>query len=322
MYIFNEDEIRRQVNLNPTMINEIENAFTDLATKNVQMPPIMRVDIPEYKGEMDAKSAYIPGYDFFAMKISTGFFDNHKLGLPSTGGLMFLMNATNGQPEAVLHDNGYLTDVRTAAAGAVAADYLANPHVEAVGVIGAGAQGRYQLEALSYVRDFKKVYLYSKTATRAEDFKKEVEAKLKVSVTIVDEAEEAVKNVQILITATPATSPIIKYKWLPQGIHITAMGSDAEHKQELEAEILQKADHVVCDVIKQCEILGELRSALETGALKDTANILELGQLTSEKRRVRKSEDEITVCDLTGTGAQDTKIALYAYEKLIQEKGA
>src|SRR5699024_11057151 len=203
---------------------------------------------------------------------------NHKLGLPSTGGLMFLMNATNGQPEAVLHDNGYLTDVRTAAAGAVAADYLANPHVEAVGVIGAGAQGRYQLEALSYVRDFKKVYLYSKTATRAEDFKKEVEAKLKVSVTIVDEAEEAVKNVQILITATPATSPIIKYEWLPQGIHITAMGSDAEHKQELEAEILQKADHVVCDVIKQCEILGELRSALETGALKDTTKIMELVQ--------------------------------------------
>src|SRR5690625_1316035 len=117
MKLFSEEEIRKHVVINKEMIDEVAGAFSDLTEKDVRMPPIMRVDIPENNGEMDVKTAYIPGHDMFALKVSTGFFNNDKLGLPSTGGLMMLINATNGQPEAILLDNGYLTDVRTAAAG-------------------------------------------------------------------------------------------------------------------------------------------------------------------------------------------------------------
>src|SRR5699024_2757923 len=102
MLIFTEDEIKRCVHINDEVINEVEAAFTDLQLKDVQMPPIMRVDIPENNGEVDIKTAYIPGYEMFALKISSGFFNNYKLGLPSTGGLMVLINALNGQPEALL----------------------------------------------------------------------------------------------------------------------------------------------------------------------------------------------------------------------------
>lgn len=319
MRVFSEQEIREKIQIDEALIDEIEKAFTDLEVKDVQMPPIMRVDIDAHNGEMDVKTAYIPGYDMFALKVSTGFFDNDQLGLPSTGGLMFLMNATNGQPVAVLHDNGYLTDVRTAAAGAVAARYMANEQVHSVGVIGAGAQARYQLEALYHVRKFEKIHVYSKTKQRLEEFKAEVEKKFKVPVHMLDSAEEVVKKSDLLITSTPATEPLFSSDVVPAGMHITAMGSDAEHKQELDPQLIKKAHHIVCDVIAQCEVLGELRGALTEKVLADTSTVQELGAITSKKKHIRKAEEEITIADLTGTGAQDTKIALYAYKKLMGE---
>ncbi|MFD2130760.1 cyclodeaminase [Pseudogracilibacillus auburnensis] len=320
MLIFTEEEIRKYVQINDEVIQEVEGAFTDLQSKNVQMPPIMRVDIPENNGEVDVKTAYIPGHEMFALKVSSGFFNNYKLGLPSTGGLMFLINALNGQPEALLYDNGYLTDIRTAAAGAVAAKYMAKEKVHTVGVIGAGAQARYQLMALREVRHFKEINVCGRTKKRLLEFKHEMEEKLQVKVTIKENAESVVKNSDIVITTTPATEPVIQSEWVQPGTHITAMGSDAEHKQELDPEILRKANLYVCDVISQCEVLGELRSALEQNIVEKTDGIVELGEITSQKEMARKKVDDITVADLTGTGAQDTRIALYAYKKLTEEK--
>lgn len=320
MLIFTEEEIRKYVQINDEVIQEVEGAFTDLQSKNVQMPPIMRVDIPENNGEVDVKTAYIPGHEMFALKVSSGFFNNYKLGLPSTGGLMFLINALNGQPEALLYDNGYLTDIRTAAAGAVAAKYMAKEKVHTVGVIGAGAQARYQLMALREVRHFKEINVCGRTKKRLLEFKHEMEEKLQVKVTIKENAESVVKNSDIVITTTPATEPVIQSEWVQPGTHITAMGSDAEHKQELDPEILRKANLYVCDVISQCEVLGELRSALEQNIVEKTDSIVELGEITSQKEMARKKVDDITVADLTGTGAQDTRIALYAYKKLTEEK--
>lgn len=318
MKIFTEEEIRANVKIDQMVVKEVESAFTDLYTKDVQMPPIMRVDIPEKKAEIDVKTAYIPGYDSFALKVSSGFFNNYKFGLPSTGGLMFLISAINGQPEAILYDNGYLTDVRTAAAGAVAADFLANESIEVVGVIGAGAQARYQLEALQIVRNFEDVYVYSKTKKRVLEFKEEMEEKLDVTITVKDSVEEVAKESDIIITTTPAEEPVLKSEWIKPGTHITAMGADAPYKQELDPKILQMADIVVCDVIAQCELCGELKYALEA-RLIDKSTVKELGQLTSKRSNPRNNKNLISVADLTGTGAQDTKIALYAYKKLLEK---
>lgn len=320
MLIFTEEEIRKHVQINEEVIQEVEGAFTDLKEKEVQMPPIMRVDIPESNGEVDIKTAYIPGHDMFALKVSTGFFNNYKINLPSLGGLMILINALNGQPEALLFDNGYLTDVRTAAAGAVAAKYMANETVHTVGVIGAGTQARYQLKALKEVRQFNEVNVFSKTEKRLLEFKQEIEEDLQVKVNVKESAKTVVENSEILITTTPSTEPVVQSAWLKPGIHITAMGSDAEHKQELAADIIQKADAYVCDVISQCKVLGELRAAVEKNGVDQLESVIELGQLTSKKQNIRQSIKDITVADLTGTGAQDTRIALYAYKKLTKEK--
>ncbi len=127
MKILTEAELRRIVPLDLEAIACVEDAFHALATKAVVMPPILRLDMPEQRAEVDVKTAYVPGLDGFAIKISPGFFNNPAIGLPSTNGLMVLFSTKTGLVQAVLLDNGYLTDVRTAAAGAVAARHLSRP---------------------------------------------------------------------------------------------------------------------------------------------------------------------------------------------------
>jgi ectoine utilization protein EutC len=320
MIIFQEHEIRELVQVDGEMIQVIEDAFTSLVTKRVAMPPIMRIDIPENNGEVDVKSAYISRVDSFAIKVSSGFFDNVRIGLPSLSGTMLLVSAKTGLLEAVLLDNGYLTDLRTAAAGAVAAKYLARENLHTVGVIGAGAQARYQVLALRQVRNFERIKVYGPTQSRVERYAREMEEKLGIPVSIASSPEEVVKESDLVVTTTPSKTPVIQAEWLHPGLHITAMGSDAEHKQELEAQVLKKADLVVCDVKSQCFRLGELHHALEQGVLTEEAPVAELGEITSGRRQGRKNDQVITVCDLTGTGVQDTAIALYARQKLA-EKG-
>ncbi|MCM3023044.1 cyclodeaminase [Heyndrickxia ginsengihumi] len=316
MLIFTEQELRKHILLNKEVISIIEEGFCKLASNEVTMPPIMRVDIHDENGEVDVKTAYIKGKDMFVIKVSSGFFNNYQIGLPSSSGLMMLISAKTGVPQAILLDNGYLTDVRTAAAGAIASKFLAKENIETVGVIGTGGQARYQVKALKLVRDFKKVIVYGRSLERAKQYAADISTELGVDVEIANGAERVVKESDIVITTTPAKAPVIKAEWLHPGLHITAMGSDAEHKQELEAEVLSRADKLVCDTKEQCARLGELHHAIEQHVIQPNASIIELGQVVSEAIQGREDDEQITVCDLTGTGVQDTAIALFAYSEM------
>lgn len=235
--------------------------------------------------------------------------------------MMVLISTETGIPKSVLLDNGYLTDVRTAAAGAVAAKYLAPEKIERVGVIGAGTQARYQMLALSRVRAFNEVRVYAPTRSRVDDFVREMEQKLSATIIPAASAEEVVKESELVVTATPAKAPVLSADWLHPGLHITAMGSDAEQKQELAPEVFAKADRIACDVKAQCFRLGELHHAAEQNILSSENDITEIGEMTTGQKPGRESDGEITVCDLTGTGVQDTAIALLAYERL-RDQGA
>ncbi|OIJ13649.1 cyclodeaminase [Anaerobacillus alkalilacustris] len=321
MFVFQEKEIRKQVQVNLTAIEMVEAGFSELAKGNVTLPPIMRIDIPEHQGEVDVKTAHIKGLDTFAIKISSGFFNNKSLGLPSLSGMMILFQTKTGLTEAILLDNGYLTDVRTAAAGAISAKHLAKPKIDYVGVIGTGTQARYQMEALYCVRPFQTITVYGRSEEAAKLYAKDMEKSLGVHVKIASTPEHVVKESELVVTTTPSTEPLIKAEWLHPGLHITAMGSDAEHKQELDPLIFKKADVVACDVKSQCFRLGELHYAQEQGILlNEDSSIIELGELTSLKTIGREHEKQITVCDLTGTGVQDTVIARFAYDQLIKSK--
>lgn len=315
MEIIFEQEIRTAVTLNGEALDAIEEGFTLLADGEVQTPPIMRIEVPENNGEVDVKAAKVNGLDLFAIKISSGFFDNPQRGLPSGSGLMVLLSTATGQPEALLVDNGYLTDVRTAAAGAIAAKYLAKPSIDTVGIIGAGTQAQRQLEALTLVRKFRQVMVYSRSVVHTRQYAEEMAARLNVPVEPCESAEEVVRSADLVVTTTPAIEPIVFAEWLHPGLHITAMGSDAEFKQELDPEILAQADKVCCDLISQCTRFGEWHHAVEAGIGRN--DLMELGALTSKRLLGRTHPDHVTVCDLTGTGVQDTMIATYALKRIL-----
>jgi ectoine utilization protein EutC len=307
--ILTEAELRKCVKLDLAAVTVVENAFRMLATAKVIMPPILSMEIPEEHGEVDVKTAYIPGLEGFAMKVSPGFFDNPKLGLPSLNGLMIVFSARTGVVQAVLLDNGYLTDVRTAAAGAVAARHLAPSAVETAGVMGTGVQARLQIEAAHLVRGFKRVLVWGRDADKAKACASDITALIGIPA-FAAAAEDVVRQSQLVITATPARDPIVLAQWLHPGLHITAMGSDQAGKNEIEAEAVGKADLYVCDRVSQAERLGELRAA-RAGGFFDGVPPPELGDIIAGARG-RTSDEEITICDLTGTGAQDTAIANHA----------
>ncbi|MCO6392999.1 cyclodeaminase [Aliihoeflea aestuarii] len=309
--ILTESDLRRLVALDLPAIEVVERAFAALASGTVVMPPILSMAIPEANGEVDVKTAYIPGFEGFAIKVSPGFFDNPKIGLPSLNGLMILFSAKTGLVEALLLDNGYLTDVRTAAAGAVAARHLAPIAVDTAGVIGTGTQARLQIEAAYLVRPFRKLLVWGRDGDKAQACAADLGARLGISAQAVADPARLVAESQLVVTTTPAEHPVIRTEWLHPGLHITAMGSDQAGKNEIEASALAAADLYVSDRVSQCELLGELRSALAAGVWQG-GTPPELGDIVSGKHKGRVSDDQITICDLTGTGAQDTAIATYA----------
>lgn len=309
--ILNESELRKVVQLDIEAIDIVESAFRALASGDVVMPPVLSMEFKEAHGEVDVKTAYIPGFDSFAIKVSPGFFDNPKIGLPSLNGLMIVLSAKTGLVEAVLLDNGYLTNVRTAAAGAVAARHLAPASVETAGVIGAGVQARLQIEAAHLVRPFHKVLLWSPDDVLNKECAAAIEESTGTSVRIARDAADVVSGSQLVVTTTPATSPVLFAEYLHPGLHITCMGSDQSGKNEIDPAAIARADLYVCDRVSQCENLGELRSAQLAGYLKDL-ELPELGEVVHGIKAGRNNDAEVTICDLTGTGAQDTVIANFA----------
>jgi ornithine cyclodeaminase len=312
--ILTEAELRRAVSLDLEVVDAIAEAFSALAAGQVVMPPILHMALPEANGEVDVKTAYVPGLPSFAIKVSPGFFDNPKQGLPSLSGMMMLLSATTGRLEALHLDNGYLTDLRTAAAGAVAARHLARADARVAGVLGAGSQAQVQIEALKLVRPIERVLLWGRDPAKAEAAADRMADRLALDVLPVASAERLVLEADVVVTATPARTPLVVTDWLHPGLHITAIGSDAADKNELHPDVLKRADLLVCDSRAQCTRLGELHHALAGGA---ELAVTELGEITSGRRPGRQSDDQITVCDLTGTGVQDTAIALLAYRKAI-----
>lgn len=312
--ILTETQLRQVIQVDQDAIAAIEDAFTWLAQGRVSMPPIMHIQVGE-QGDVDIKSAYVQGLDRFAVKIAAGFFNNAKLGLPNGPAMMVVLSAQTGMVEAVLLDNAYLTDVRTGAAGAVAAKYLAPREVTTAGVIGTGAQGRYQMMGLKQVRDFKRLLAFDQDDAQLARYVDQMNSLLDVEVVAAAHAEEVITQSQAVVTCTPSRKPYIASTWLHPGLHITAMGADLAEKQEIETAAMAQFDLLTCDRKSQCLIMGELHHAVDAGIISKDAPMVELGEITSGKKAGRRSEDQITLCDLTGTGVQDTAIAHLALER-------
>lgn len=312
--IVHEVRLRQVMTLDEDGLAAVAEAFAKLAQGQVQMPPVMHIPVPEHEGEVDVKAAHIQGWDHLVLKQSSGFFHNPERGLPSASGLMVVIDAHTGIPAALLLDNGYLTDLRTGLAGALAAQYLAPQPCRRVGVLGAGVQARFQVQALQLVRDFAELWVYARRPEEGARYAAEMEPVCACPVHVATEISSLVQAVDCLITTTPARQALVRAEDLHPGLHITAMGSDAPGKQELAPEVLLCADQLVCDRREQVALLGELQHL--SSEQRQSLVLQELGQLVLGQRLGRQRPEEITVCDLTGTGAQDTAIANLALRRL------
>lgn len=305
--VLHEAALRRLVPIDLELIDAIEASFVALAAGTVVMPPVLHMDLPAINAELDVKTAWMPGVPGFAVKISAGFFDNPARGLPSLGGLMAVMDAATGRPRALLLDNGYLTDARTAAAGAVAARQLARPDASRVVVIGTGLQARLQVQALALVRSLSRIVVWGRDATKARAAADDLQAILDVPSAPASDLAAEVPGADIIVCTTSSRTPLLFADAIRPGMHVTAMGSDAPGKQEVDASLLASTDLLVCDRHAQAVRLGELQHASSA----DQARAVELGLLLAQ-RSGRRDTRQTTLCDLTGLGVQDTAIAALA----------
>ncbi len=305
--ILTETQMRGLVGFGDDELTAVESVYPLISNGSATMPPIMRLDVADHNGEVDIKTAYLRGHPGIAVKVSAGFFDNPKRGLPSLGGFMMVLDSETGVPTAGLFDNGYLTDLRTGLAGAVATRHLARDGASRVAILGAGVQARYQLEALTLVMQIATVSVWARRSDQATTLIDDTGTRLGLDVRVAETIGDAVADADVIVTTTPASEAIFETDHLSPGVHVTAVGSDAERKRELGSGVLARADLVVVDSILQSLRLGEARAAVDEGL--DPSILVELGRVIAGDHPGRTHSDQITVCDLTGTGAQDTAIA-------------
>jgi len=292
------------------LLPSIEAGFVAYSQKRAVVPPVGELLLD--KGEVHIKYGYIEGETYYVIKVASGFYDNPALGLPSGNGLMLLFRQETGELASALLDEGVLTDTRTAIAGAIAAKYLAPPQVDRIGMVGTGVQARLQLSHLSGVVDCRRVLVWGRGESQLSAYRSDVEAK-GFEVETTEDAADILKSCNLVVTTTPSTEPLLDAAELRPGTHITAVGSDTPFKQELNPEILERADMVVADSIPQCMVRGEIFKAFEAGLIT-RGDLVELGDVISGTAAGRTSDGQITVADLTGVAVQDIKIAEAVYE--------
>ena len=311
--IFNRAQIEdalRQVDVTTA----IEEGFVAYSQGKTVVPPVGELVFEDPPGSVHIKYGYIKNDDYFVIKIASGFHGNLDLGLPPYDGLMLVFSQKTAQIECILHDECYLTNVRTAAAGAVVAKYLAPSAVERIGVFGAGVQGKMQVEALLPIVDCRDLIVWGTGEEELEAYREAMSGHgLSIETTLT--SDEIAATCNLIVTSTPSEKPLLRAEQIRKGTHITAMGSDTLGKIELEPAILGKADLVVADSIEQCRLRGEICQALKAGILKE-GDAVELGNVITDPALRRTDDSQITVADLTGVAVQDIQISKAVYEIL------
>ena len=288
------------------LLDCLEQSFTAYSSGKAVVPPVGTLSFDTPPGDVHIKYGYLKGTPHYVIKIASGFYQNPALGLPSSNGLNLVFSQQTGQLDCILMDEGYLTDLRTALAGAVVAKHFAPEKVERIGIVGTGLQARMQLEQLELVTDCREVIVWGRSADKLATYQADMEAH-GFRVTTTQDASEVSRNCNLIITATPSKAPILPATGLGAGTLIIAMGADTLGKQELAPAVLQRADLIVLDSESQCRHHGEIHKPLAEGLLAE-ATLVEIGTRISSGQ-TRDRQEDIIVADLTGIATQDILIS-------------
>ncbi len=314
--ILGREDVARALDMASCM-DALERAFAAYSSGAAELPGVIHLDVPEAGGEVHVKAGHLHGAPRYAVKVASGFYG---LDPPAIDGLVLVFDARDGSLAALLLDGGLVTDVRTGAAGGVAARHLAPARVETVAVIGTGAQARYQLDALAVARPgFSRVRVWGRNPEHARRLVEDVRSRPGLPPGCVFEVAgsvgDAVEGAQVVITCTASREPLVRAEWLAPGALVTAVGADAPDKRELAPEVLALADLVVVDSRDQCARLGELHHGLEAGVVS-AEGAVELGEICAGRHPGRTAAEQRIVCDLTGVGVQDVAAANLVLERV------
>ena len=289
------------------ILDAVQGALVAQARGQVNSPPPGMLQLDEPAGECHIKYGHLDGSDTFVIKIACGFYENPKIGLSANNGMMLVFDAKTGAPLCILDDRGWLTNARTAAAGALAARAGAPPGVASVGIIGSGEQAELQAKWTARLLGIESVVVYGRTARHVKDYAERM-ARDGFSVTIAPDITSLMKRCNLVITTTPSNAALILADDVRPGTHIVAMGADNPGKQELEAALFPRAAVIMVDDHGQCVHHGDLGHAVRGGLVPEDADI-DLGAVLAGDEPGRLSDDDITIVDLTGIAAEDMAVA-------------
>ena len=317
LLLINEDELRQTITI-AEAIETVKQAFMASAEGHMNMPGSFSLHLPDVQGKVNVEGTYFSQSPYYVINIDSHFRKNPDLNLPAENGVLLVFDAATGVPAAVMVDNGYLTNIKIGAAGALAADYLANHQISKAAVIGASKQAFMQLKSLTSVRQLESVWVWDASPLKADNYVRHMVEDHDLNIRIAPSSQAAVEQADLVIAAAESEQPVIKAAWLKPGVHITSTALDHQPvKQNLEPEIWQRADLIVVDSLKQCIQMGELYHAQRAGVIRYSDIQGDLSDLISGRTRGRTQADQITLADITGLGSHDTALATLALEKAL-----
>ncbi len=314
--ILTRREIEKLINMH-RVLRIVEEAFKAHGEGKVQMPAKIYIHLDKYHGDFRAMPAYIEGMEACGIKWVNVHPENKKYGLPAVMAVIILSDPKTGFPLAVM-DGTLITNLRTGAAGGIAAKYLANKNSSKVALVGCGAQARTQLMALRELFKIKYISVCGCRESHAISLVKEMKS-LGFKTGCCLNIEACVRGADIIVTTTPVRKPIIKSEWIGRGVHINAIGADAKGKEELEPAILKRAK-IVVDDRTQAVHSGEINVPISKKIIKESDIYSTLGEIITGKKKGRTSKDEITVFDSTGLAIQDVAVASYIYKEAMKRR--
>jgi ornithine cyclodeaminase/alanine dehydrogenase-like protein (mu-crystallin family) len=306
MRYITDDEVRRALTM-PEAIRAVKETYIQLSTGQARVPARTSLEIPEFRTTALVMPAFLPRTKRLGLKLISLCEDNPSRGLPLIQAVAILMDAELGTPLAVM-DASYLTAVRTGAASGVATDVLAAKDARVAAIFGAGVQGKTQLEAVAAVRPIRKVLVFDVDPRAAAAYAAEMGRRLSLDVEPAS-SPEALREADIICTATTSTVPIFSDRDLKPGVHINAVGSYKPHVREIPGETIRRAK-VYVDQKQAClEEAGDLIIPLREKLIDEGHILAEIGEVLAGLKPGRGSDDEVTVFKSVGNAALDLAMA-------------
>ncbi|MBI2349736.1 MAG: ornithine cyclodeaminase family protein [Deltaproteobacteria bacterium] len=318
MLVLSEREIQSLIDVEG-LSEALEKAHVEFSTGKAVMPVRLVVPVPEIKGRITSMPAYLSEDKALGMKVVTYFPENPRQGLPIILATVFLFSTESGKLLAVM-DGTYITAIRTACISAVATRALANPETPVLGVLGAGVQARAQIRTLCAMRKIEEIKVYDVLEKSVRSLKEELEPDVGIKIEAVKSAEEAVRDVDLLVTVTTAKEPIVRADWLKPGVHISAIGSHRPDLREIDGVTMRRAKVVVDSreaVMVEC---GDVLLAIKEGAITEDHIHAEIGEVLAGKKTGRTSAGEITLYKAVGIAIQDVAAAKLVYRTAVEKK--